>query len=54
MEEITLKDVTINVPAEYIDDFFEVIESGLERAKLSGQTRKSLKEWWEVERCFIK
>jgi len=54
MENSTLKDIAIIVPAEFIDDFYKVIESGLERAKLTGDVRKSLKEWWEVERCFIK
>ena len=34
--EDSLKDIVIIVPAEFIEDFYKVIESGLERAKLTG------------------
>ena len=46
--------VSVNVPSEFIDDFYKVIEMGLERAKIKAAIRKSMKEWWECERCYIK
>ena len=49
-----LKDISVNVPAEYIDDFRQVIETGLQRAKLKAENRKAMQEWWECEQCYLR
>lgn len=53
MKSDALKDVSVNVPAEYLEVFQQLIEVGLERAKIPARTRKSMKEWWEVERRYL-
>ena len=54
MKSATLKDVSVNVPAEYLEIFQQLIEVGLERAKIPAKTRKLMKEWWEVESCYLR
>jgi len=54
MKSHALKDVSVNVPAEYLEHFIKIVEVGLERVKLKSGDRKSLKEWWEVERCYLR
>jgi len=49
-----LKDISVNVPAEYKDAFIKIIESGLERAKLPAKIRKEMIEWWSVEQCYLR
>lgn len=46
-------DITINLPAEHYDVLSEVILTGLKRAKISSETRRELRDWWEAEREFI-
>lgn len=52
--ETPLKDISINIPSEFLDEIIQVMECGLERAKMPAKTRKLLKEWWEVEKCYVK
>ena len=48
-----ISDSNINIPSEFIAEILQVMEVGLERAKLPSITRKALKEWWAVERSFL-
>jgi hypothetical protein len=48
-----LKDVSVNVPAEYLEQFIQIMEVGLERVKMSSKMRKVMKEWWGVERHYL-
>lgn len=48
-----LKDVSVNVPAEYLEQFIQIMEVGLERVKMSSKNRKTMKEWWDVERHYL-
>lgn len=48
-----LRDIQLNIPAEYADDFLKVIGVGLQRAKLTAEARKNLQAWWDVEQSFI-
>ena len=54
MKHNTLKDVSVNVPAEYLEQFVQIMEVGLERVKMSSKNRKSMKEWWGVERHYLR
>lgn len=49
-----LKDINVNVPAEYLEYFIQIMETGIERTKIPSKIRKELKEWWEVERCYLR
>jgi hypothetical protein len=48
-----LKDVSVNVPAEYLEQFIQIMEVGLERVKMSSKMRKVMNEWWSVERHYL-
>ena len=50
----SLRDISVNVPAEYIEEFLRIVETGLERAKLKSEVRVAMKEWWSVELCYIR
>lgn len=49
----SLGDVSVYLPAEHFEDFSEVIEIGLQRAKISQEARKSLASWWEAEKAMM-
>ena len=51
---ILLKDVSVNVPAEYLEQFIQIMEVGLERVKMSAKNRKVMNEWWDVERHYLR
>lgn len=41
------------LPTEYLDSLLEVINIGLQRAKLDEKVRKDLFAWWNVEKEFL-
>ena len=49
----SLGDITVLLPAEHFDSFCEVVEMGLQRAKISQEARKNLASWWEAEKSLI-
>jgi hypothetical protein len=49
----SLGDVRLHIPAEHFDDLSQVIEAGLQRAKISQEARKNLASWWEAEKSMI-
>ena len=49
----SLGDIRLLLPAERFDDLVEVIETGLQRAKISQEARQSLASWWEAEKSLI-
>lgn len=46
-------DITVHLPREYFDALSEVIFTGLQRAKISGETRNALRDWWTAEKEFV-
>lgn len=53
MEADSIGDVSLMLPAEHFDALSEVIEMGLQRAKISQEARQSLASWWEAEKALI-
>lgn len=49
----SLGDITVHLPAEYLDDLSSVIKVGIQRAKISQEARKSLASWWEAEKAML-
>jgi len=49
----SLGDISLLAPAEHFDSLAEVIETGLQRAKISQEARKTLASWWEAEKALI-
>lgn len=45
--------VSICIPKEFIGEFAEIINNGILHTKLSRETRKSIKMWWEAESELI-
>jgi hypothetical protein len=48
-----MDDISVLLPAEHFDAFVEVIEAGLQRAKISQEARTNLAAWWEAEKGLI-
>ena len=49
----TPSDITVHLPAEYFDALSEVIQVGLQRAKIDSKTRTALVSWWRAEHDFV-
>jgi hypothetical protein len=43
-------DLTVHIPAEYFPALAEIIQVGLERAKIDSSVRHELAAWWSVEK----
>ena len=48
-----LKDITVNLPAEYFGALSEVIRTGLKHANIDPRIRQELRDWWTAEKEFI-
>lgn len=46
-------EISLMLPTEYLDSLLEVINIGLQRAKLDEKVRKDLFAWWNVEKEFL-
>lgn len=49
----SLGDISLMVPAEHFDALSDVIEMGLQRAKISQEERDALSSWWEAEKAMM-
>jgi len=47
-------DIALMLPVEYIDALLEVIDTGIQRAKINPAIRHELIAWWQAERNLIK
>jgi hypothetical protein len=47
-------DISVNLPAELLDSFSQVIHTGLQRAKIPQDERQNLSSWWEAEEEFLR
>ena len=46
-------EITVYLPSEHFDALSEVMEVGLQKARIDHVTRKALVAWWDVEKSFI-
>ena len=46
-------DIALMLPVEYIDALLEVIDTGIQRAKINPKIRSELLAWWQAERDLI-
>lgn len=49
----SLGDISLMLPVEHFDALSDVIEMGLQRAKISQEERAALSSWWEAEKALM-
>ena len=47
------RDISINIPIEYLDALSDIISVGFQRSKIDTETKQQLIAWWDIEKEII-